>query len=282
MRVKSLRVKGYKSLLEIDISIDGLIALIGRNGSGKSSILEALDLLFHPKKGVHEDDFWRSATHADSGEDRADTISIEATFDDLSGAASEAFAAFLQEGCLTVERIFNEAGVGGYYCARFSVPEFAAIRQLPKGHREEFNALADSGRFEGLQKASSKDEALGAMDVWESAHPDKCKPNLASVDFFSRSRGYPDAISTYVTFILIGALEAPEQHLDPGRSGGAIARLVAEVVQNEEIERELSEVADTAARSSNDILEANREQLESVQADVSKELDQFVPGFRRC
>lgn len=44
-RITSLRVAGLRSLADVQLDLSGLTVLIGDNGSGKSSILEALELL---------------------------------------------------------------------------------------------------------------------------------------------------------------------------------------------------------------------------------------------
>ena len=49
MRLLKLNVKGYKNLknIEIDFSnTDGKILLVGKNGSGKSNLIEVLSAIF--------------------------------------------------------------------------------------------------------------------------------------------------------------------------------------------------------------------------------------------
>lgn len=43
-RIKALRIRGLRCIAELDLAFDGLTVLVGSNGSGKSSILEALEL----------------------------------------------------------------------------------------------------------------------------------------------------------------------------------------------------------------------------------------------
>jgi len=42
-RIKALRIKGLRCIAELDLMFDGLTVLVGNNGSGKSSILEAIE-----------------------------------------------------------------------------------------------------------------------------------------------------------------------------------------------------------------------------------------------
>lgn len=75
MRIRNLRVSGYRSLAAVDIPLDNLTILIGRNNSGKSNILLAVKLLLEgTKRDISESDFFEIS----EGE-RVDEISIEAT-----------------------------------------------------------------------------------------------------------------------------------------------------------------------------------------------------------
>lgn len=44
-RVTWMRVRGMRSLADVELDLRGLTVLIGENGSGKSTILEAVELL---------------------------------------------------------------------------------------------------------------------------------------------------------------------------------------------------------------------------------------------
>jgi len=44
-RITEVRIKGFKALSDISLKLDGLTVLIGDNGSGKSTILEALEII---------------------------------------------------------------------------------------------------------------------------------------------------------------------------------------------------------------------------------------------
>lgn len=47
MKIKKIHIKRYKSLFDIELDdIGDLTTFIGKNSSGKSNILEAIDLFF--------------------------------------------------------------------------------------------------------------------------------------------------------------------------------------------------------------------------------------------
>ena len=278
MRLRALRIRGFRSLRDVDVPIDNLTSLIGRNGSGKSSVLEALTLLFDPAALVENEDFWRAGPQ-DERAARSEEIAISGTFCELEEAAADAFEPFIHEGLLEVERHFSEPGRGRYLGVRLTVPDFARIRSLPKSQRDEFNALVESGSFEGLQKVTSKEDAFKQMDSWEKANPTQCERTAQEVDFFSGAAGSPGSLSTYVSFIPVAALEAPEEHLDARRTSGAIGRLISEIVKSDSLDEELGRVAQQAAEAADQVLESRSGELATVGTAIEEGLKKFAPGF---
>lgn len=53
MKIKSIKIKNFRSYRnEIEVDLDNLTVLVGKNDSGKSTILEALDIFFNDGSGV--------------------------------------------------------------------------------------------------------------------------------------------------------------------------------------------------------------------------------------
>ena len=53
MKIHSIKIKNFRSYKdEVKIELNDLIALVGKNDIGKSTILEALDIFFNDGNGV--------------------------------------------------------------------------------------------------------------------------------------------------------------------------------------------------------------------------------------
>ncbi len=77
MKLKHVRIQNYRSCEDVCIEFSALYAIVGANGSGKSSVLRALDFLFNPAKSkIDEEAFWNGKTER--------RIWIEALFDNLT------------------------------------------------------------------------------------------------------------------------------------------------------------------------------------------------------
>lgn len=278
MNLKSLCVQNLRSLKAVSLPVGDLTTLIGANGSGKSSCLSAIRLLFDPRARVDSRDFWRGAGAAEEGSP-TEPIVIRATFAQLSDQARAAYEPFLTEGSeLALERVFEEPGSGTYVGYRRTVAEFAVIRNSATGHRDQFNTLVMEGRFEGLAKVGNKQAAFDQMAAWENGHQDRLVSIPERITFFTDTADSPTAIANYIRFFHIGALEDPRQHIDP-TGGGAVAELVAEVFEESTVLDELADITDGALTRSNQILEEANAAFESATRQIANSLRDFAPGF---
>lgn len=108
MKIQSLSIKNFKTFDAegANISLNDLTALVGENSTGKSNVLEALDLFFNFSKAKVQ----KSSFHH---EDILLEISIQVIFDNLSSDEKLKFRSHLSENgeTLTIMQIIkNETG----------------------------------------------------------------------------------------------------------------------------------------------------------------------------
>src|SRR5687768_13078482 len=58
MPITELRIEGFRTIEKLRLKLDGLTVLIGENGSGKSSIIEAFELLRRATSDRFLDEFY--------------------------------------------------------------------------------------------------------------------------------------------------------------------------------------------------------------------------------
>ena len=62
MRIDSIEIQNFRSLKNVTTSFESLVAIVGRNNSGKSSILQALYIFYAPGYRAEIEDFYNRET----------------------------------------------------------------------------------------------------------------------------------------------------------------------------------------------------------------------------
>ena len=146
MQIKHLNIKNFRSIVEITIDFTGATALIGGNNSGKSTILQALDLFFDTKPSYDARD-----TNNGSG----GNIEITATFINLAPDEVKEFGSAVINDEISIQRILSEdKDIHGQYSVRAqTIPEFEQIRSISAAgeKKDAYNQII--GKFSGLERA---------------------------------------------------------------------------------------------------------------------------------
>src|SRR5882757_8236227 len=91
MKIQSIRIKNFRTLKDVTIPFDSVTTFIGPNGTGKSTVLRALDWFFNGKPGsLTEKDCSFGSTDED--------IEVQVTFADLTEKDCEALGKYAPEG----------------------------------------------------------------------------------------------------------------------------------------------------------------------------------------
>ncbi|MBA7642909.1 hypothetical protein ES703_50618 [subsurface metagenome] len=97
MEIQRIEIKNYRSLHNLTIYPKGILALVGRNNSGKSNLIKALELFFEgTTRLVNDECFYNHKT--------GEPIEILITFEQLSDWEREQFEPWMDEDKLVVGR----------------------------------------------------------------------------------------------------------------------------------------------------------------------------------
>lgn len=275
MRIRSLRVKNYRSILDEEITLGSLTALVGRNGSGKSSFLNAFDLFYNPTTQLAAADFYSEHTE--------EPIEITVTFDSLNEDEQAEFSHYLQDDALSVVGVFVlDSGKGAvtYHGNRLQHPGFSEVRKQTNKTklRTEYNQLIEHSPYLELSRASTADEAKKSMQEWELQHPESCEPERDDGQFFGWTNVGQGYLRRRTQLIRIPAVRDAGEEATEGR-GSAISEIMNLVVRRvltnhpeivalrEHTANEFSRIMDDSARP----------QLKLLENDLTQILSSFVP-----
>ena len=182
MRIEKVHIQNLRAAKDLEVSLDAVTALVGANGSGKSTILLALRVFFG-EAAVSVGDY--------HNENTAEDIAITATFGGLGPAACAQFSGYVgDDGRLKVSCIVHWDGsravrtLHGYAPRN---PDFAAVLSETREAvaKPLYEALAARPDYAGLPLPwPGIQEAAEALRKWEDGHPDQCRRMLDGGQFF--------------------------------------------------------------------------------------------------
>ncbi|MFN9455041.1 MAG: ATP-dependent nuclease [Gemmatimonadota bacterium] len=168
MKIRKLRVRHFRSIADIEIECGDLVALVGRNGAGKSCILRALEAFYDSGGGIGVDDFHHR--------ELTQPIRVLVSFSELNAEAQELFAPYMQGNNLDVELVVNTDNgrtSARYHGSRLSRAEFKSVRLAGTAGEKKaaYNALRSDAQFAALPAWQNQAQAMDALAHWEAVNP---------------------------------------------------------------------------------------------------------------
>ena len=275
MIVTNLQVKNFRSISNDSLPCDSLTALVGRNGSGKSSFLYALELFYNPTSRVSLEDFHNEDTDQD--------IEIIVTYSGLNPEATKLFSPYIEDDQLVVVRVFSEpqsGRSGTYHGIRLQNPEFIDIRNTDgaMAKRQKYAQIRSKTKYASLPAANSADAALHALAEWETQNPEQCCPLRDDGQFFGFTQVAQGYLGRYTKFIHVPAVrdvtdDAIEQR---GSSVTEIMDLVVRsaLARRDDVERFTQHTQDQYR----DVMNPTKlTELAGLADDLSGTLQSYVP-----
>ena len=279
MIIESIHLKNFRSILDETLNCENLTALVGVNGSGKSSFLRGLELFYEPTPKIDPDDFYN--------QDITVEIVISVTFKDLSPEAKELFSSYMEGNMLTVERVFvldNGKLAWKYHGASLQNPLFQAIRnaldikdrgKTAKDEYERIRALPD---IDSLPEWSTLGAVQDNLKQWEADHSDLCTRQRDDGQFFGFKEVAQGYLGKYTRFLFIPAVRDAYDDSSEGR-GSVLTELMDLVVRNtlatnEELKKFKQETQEQYTKI---IDPASRNELTTLSNRMTGTLKTYVP-----
>lgn len=280
MLIKSVRIQNFRSVLNEILLCENLTALVGSNGSGKSTFLRGLDLFYSPSPKLTEEDFYFHDTTKE--------IIIEVAFTDLSDDAKTLFASYLQDGDLTVQCVFdwNEGKVQWkYHGASLQHHNFQAIRDAfeakdrGKTARGIFDELAKDPTYKDLPVWSTIDGVKENLKAWETNNSDKCMRNRDDGNFFGFKGVAQGYLGKFTRFLFVPAVRDANDDTVEGK-GSVFTELMNLVVRSSlATNQELQKLKQDTQLKYTEILDpAKLKELSTLATEMTATLKTFAPG----
>lgn len=275
MWVKSVRLNNYRSVKDAVLECEPLTALVGANGSGKSSFLRALELFYTSAPKFTEDDFYNREVE--------NPIEIIVTFTGLNEVAKTRFGIYLTGDDLTVARVLSLKDgkpTDKYHGVRPQHSTFGNVRSQANANDKKrvYEELRQDPIYSALPKCTKEEQVTIAMKEWETANPLLCEPQRDDGQFFGFTQVGNGYLGDFSKLIFIPAVKDAGNEASDTR-GTAITELMDLVVRNailgradvkkfqEDIQKTYSELIDPAKLT----------EMSTLESELSKTLQTFVP-----
>lgn len=270
MLIKKIKIENFRSLKNIEIECDNLIAILGRNGTGKSSVLYALDKFYDVNAQFNNYDYYNKSTDNE--------IKIIVTYGNLKENEILEFSTYLQGNELIVTKKVNSGGAR-YYAVEKQIEEFNEIRKYTGREKtSKYNELIDKCTFPELtEKGKSQTDVETKMQDFEEKHQELCKPFEKETQLFGPPRIGGGKLDKFTKFIFIPAVR---DVLDETQRKGSIQQLISAIVErsinNRSDVKEFKEKFDYECKK---IYNTNNlPELKELGKLITKNLTIFSPG----
>lgn len=275
MKIQSVRIKNFRSLKDVTIPFDSVTTFIGPNGTGKSTILRALDWYFNGKHGsLTEKDCSFGATNEE--------IEVQVTFADLTEKDRNELGKYAPAGVTTFTawKRRSQDGSESLSANAKSYAPFNVIRSKGSAadKRGAYNELRIADPSLVLPAWSNVDAANQAMTTWESAHTDQLveAPEFLQTNFFGFNSG--GKMSGLFDYVLVTAdLRASEESID-GKSS-IIGRILERSVDRNAADEEIAKIVEESRAKQQNVYEDKfKAQLEEITRQLNKVVSSYSPG----
>lgn len=275
MRIQSVRIKNFRALTDVAINFDSVTTFIGPNGTGKSTVLRALDWYFNGKPG--------SLTEMDCSFGAAsESIEVQVTFADLTEKDRQALAKYAPEGAdtFTAWKRRSPDGTEQLSANSKSFPEFNEIKAAGSATQKKdlYGRLRHARPDLSLPAASSGAAVDEAMTAWESSHTDQLvdAPSALQTNFFGFNSG--GKMSGLFDFVLVTAdLRAGEESTD-GKSS-IIGRILERSIDRAAADEDIARIVEESRVKQKQVYEEKfKEQLDAMAMQLNEVVTSYSPG----
>lgn len=275
MKIKSVHIQNFRALKDVTIAFDSVTTFIGPNGTGKSTVLRALDWFFNGRPG--------SLTTKDCSFGAADeSIEVQVTFNELTDADREALGKYAPEGVATFTAWKRRTPDGGEVLSANAkgFPDFNAIKAASGAAEKKalYASLRESRADLQLAVANTGVAVDQAITAWESSHTSQLvdAPEALQTNFFGfNSNG---KMSGLFDFVLVTAdLRANEEAAD-GKSS-IIGRILERSVDRTVADEKIAKIVEDSREMQQKVYEESfKTQLDFVTGQLNKVVESYSPG----
>ena len=283
MKIKSVRIRNFRSIKEQTIEFDDYTCLVGANGSGKSNVLHALNVFFGEPdipgldtRVLGEEDFHSKNTQ--------EPVDITITFSELSPEAKKELAHYVRHDQLvvSVEARFDPSTGRAevkQYGRRMVMKDFAPFFEgVEQGKKvSELRDIYNEARkkYPDLPNPGRKDAMIQALREYEEAHQDQCEELPSADEFYGVSKG-KNHLEKYIQWVYLPAVKDAASEQTESKNT-ALGKLLARTVRSKvNFKDALDAIRKDMQEKYGNLLADSQEQLAEISKALNERLEEWA------
>lgn len=290
MRIKHVKIRNFRAVKEFDGEFGNITSFIGYNGSGKSSVIRAINWFFegHP---LNEYDYFK-----DSSGKQSDEVSVEIKFTSLNKSEKAQFKKYVKDDSMTIMRSQNWGEIKSKLLGSPNViPGIEDIRGISglANQRDALNSLFEKEEIsaspedeqiikEKKAKKAEFDDLLIRLEMYtgnSSKYETRKLEEATNFQGFSGGSEIRDAAG----FIFLPAGEDVTEEFESNNRGSAMNILIGTLLKDtlaNSIESWQKDHAEVLQELEDKIKIDSKEEIGRKEELINSRLSMFLPGVK--
>jgi putative ATP-dependent endonuclease of the OLD family len=286
MKIESVRIKNFRGFSDVIIPFNNYTCLVGSNGSGKSTVLCALNVFFRETANattdlnrLYREDFHKKNTGS--------PVEITLTFVDLSAEAKVDFSNYCRHNKLVVSAIatFDDSANCAeikQYGQRLVMPEFRDFfravgdNKLVPVLKDLYNEIRT--KITSLPTSGTKAAMIDALRKHEEDHQERCALEQSEDQFYGVTKG-ANRLNRYLQWVYVPAVkDASSEQLEQRNT--ALGTLLQRTVRAKtDFGHELEMMREEAQAKYKSILDKKQDALKELSSSMGTRIGEWAhPG----
>ncbi len=287
MKIESVRIENFRSFKDETIKLDNYTCLVGANGSGKSTVLNALNVFFRQYKDS-KTDLSKLTSEDFHHKNTGNPVKITVTFTDLSEAAKEDLSDYVRQDKLIVSSVAKydsetDCAEVRQYGIRLGLQDFRKYFEADKnGEKVSELRIIYQGlknKYPDLPKPGTKGAMGDALNTYEANHPDDCGLIPSEDQFYGISKG-ANRLANHMQWVFIPASKDATEETEESKNT-ALGQLLARTVRSKvNFSEKVGKLKRDTQEEYQKILDEEQSVLDSISYSLENSLESWAhPGI---
>ncbi|MEC4684979.1 MAG: ATP-binding protein [Nitrospirota bacterium] len=287
MKIESVRIKNFRSFKDETIKFDNYTCFVGANGSGKSTVLNALNVFFRQYKDsktnlskLTSEDFHHRNTE--------EPVKITVTFTELSDAAKAELSDYVRQDKLIVSSVAKydsttDCADVKQYGNRLGLQNFRKYFEADKNGEKvsELKLIYQNlqTKYPDLPRPGTKTTMADALKAYEAEHPDDCDLIPSEDQFYGVSKG-ANRLANHVQWVFVPASKDATEETEESKNT-ALGQLLARTVRSKvNFSEKVGKLKKDTQEEYQKILDEEQSVLDSISSTLQDSLESWAhPGI---